>query len=180
MFVRRLHSIEHDQDWSDFITFLDEQRKVAPDRHRKWATLPTRLIEQIESWLPQVNELITTSVPPVFAHADLHEDHIFGVLDDDDFLPTGVIDFGDSIFASPMYELPHCTSQRFTVTSSSSSGSLAQVECRSTSETHSPSLCYFLLTSCRRLKFRPTSVRWTALHPGSMTLSRRLITAFAL
>lgn len=77
------------RDW------LAEYREKCIERHRKWAILPSRLIDQIEDYLVEPlndRQLI---------HGDLTKDHLFV---NGPHL-VGLIDWGDAIATDPYYEL---------------------------------------------------------------------------
>jgi hygromycin-B 7''-O-kinase len=110
--VRALHSLPlEDQDvfpdrWDAFLDFLVEQRHGCIDCHRGWGTLPDRLIDQIEDFLPPQDDLLVDfSRPPHLIHADLTRDHLLGRVEQDRWVSLGLIDFGDAMTGSLWYEL---------------------------------------------------------------------------
>jgi hygromycin-B 7''-O-kinase len=73
---------------------------------RAWGTLPARLIDQIDAYLPPLADLVDPAVPPCLLHCDLNADHVLGDFRAGHWRPTGLIDFGDAQVGDPAYELP--------------------------------------------------------------------------
>jgi len=95
--------------WESWDTFLTGQLRFCTERHRAWGTLPEALIEQIATYLvplplPQSEQFIHLDRPAVL-HCDLTVDHILGEWCEDRWIPTGIIDFGDSRVGDPVYDL---------------------------------------------------------------------------
>jgi hygromycin-B 7''-O-kinase len=94
--VRNIHElpVPREPPWKRDV--LADLRLECVERHRRWRTLPSHLIDQIEHFL------IAPSSIRRFVHADLHMDHIF-------FYYTslvGIIDWGNAVATDPYYELP--------------------------------------------------------------------------
>lgn len=68
-------------------------------RHREWATLPPRLLAQLEDYV------VPPTSPARFLHADLAIDHIF-VEESGPAEILGIIDWGGAEATDPYYELP--------------------------------------------------------------------------
>ena len=92
--------------WEPFLAFLAARRRACVADHRAWGTLPARLIDQIDAYLPPVADLVDTRAPPSLLHADLNGDHVLGGFHDGHWRPTGIIDFGDARVGDLAYELP--------------------------------------------------------------------------
>lgn len=75
---------------------LQEHRAGITERHRRWNTLPTRMIDQIPDYIAGYRPIGRCLV-----HGDITEDHIF--VDDDRLV--GLIDWGDAMITDPFYEL---------------------------------------------------------------------------
>lgn len=109
--VRHIHELEPtntsllERNWNNFDRFLAKQRHTCVAQHRRWGALPTRLIEQIDAYLPPLDELIDHSLPPHVLHCDLNTDHILGTKTMGHWRPSGIIDFGDAMVGDRIYEL---------------------------------------------------------------------------
>ncbi len=86
-------------------TFLKKRRKRCVNDHRQWGTLPDRLVDQINDWLPLVDALIPPGKDAYLIHADLTKDHIFGSLQNGHWVTSGIIDLGDAMLGDIYYEL---------------------------------------------------------------------------
>lgn len=91
--------------WRRFQDFLADRREELIDRPSDKSRLPPHLQVELETWLPQIDELVDTSRVPVLLHGDLHDHHVFGTVERSAFLPTGVIDFTDALTGDPYYEI---------------------------------------------------------------------------
>ncbi len=91
--------------WDYYLTFLSKQKLTATASHRMWHILPNRLVEQIDAYLPSVEELADCDSPPPLIHADLTQDHFIGHLEANQWIMKGLIDFGDAIAGDLFYEL---------------------------------------------------------------------------
>ncbi len=85
--------------------FLADQRAGCVARHREWGTLPERLIDQIEGYLPPLDALVDQNRPPHLIHADLTGDHLLGRVESGRWQTLALIDFGDSRTGGFLYEL---------------------------------------------------------------------------
>jgi hygromycin-B 7''-O-kinase len=109
--VRRLHSADLREavtlrpTWDFYHTMLQTQSVDCMARHRRWRSLPERLIGQIDSFLPPAEELIERHNRPVLLHGDLTADHILVFHGDTEWGVKGVIDYGDALVGDPTYEL---------------------------------------------------------------------------
>lgn len=92
--IRRLHDLPLPNAPALSGDWVEEHRSGCVERHRAWASLPARLIGQIEDFLADPS-------PPCLIHADLTEDHLYV----DETGLVGVIDWGDAIVTDPHYEL---------------------------------------------------------------------------
>ena len=115
--VKQLHSLPIEEmkgilrpTWNHFVDFLKVQRLNVVANYKKWGTLPDHLVGQLEDYLPEIEDLIDRTHKPVLLHCDLNSDHIFGEIVDDQWCPSGIIDFGDARVGDPLYELGalHC------------------------------------------------------------------------
>jgi len=105
----QLHNLRSDH----FKQFLNRQLKNYEFNHKKWNRLPPHLFSQLSDYLPtSSDELLREKDGLVFMHCDLHEDHIFLSLVDNDTRNdkveakvTGVIDFNDCTVGLRLYEL---------------------------------------------------------------------------
>jgi hygromycin-B 7''-O-kinase len=112
--TRRLHAIQVPPDsslspgpgpgWDSFLNFLAERRLGCLERHRSWGSLPPHLLEQVESCLLPVEELLDPG-PPHLIHADLTRDHLLGRFAPGGWQLEALIDFGDAQVGSLSYEL---------------------------------------------------------------------------
>jgi hygromycin-B 7''-O-kinase len=92
--------------WEPFLDFLAARRRACVADQRAWGTLPARLIDQIDAYLPPLADLVDPAVPPCLLHCDLNADHVLGDFRAGHWRPTGLIDFGDAQVGDPAYELP--------------------------------------------------------------------------
>lgn len=93
--VARLHAL-HPTSTLDANDWPHEHRASAAERHKAWGTLPSHLIDQIDSWVDLHMPWDRTLI-----HADLTADHIFV----SDGQLTGIIDWGDAMRTERHYEL---------------------------------------------------------------------------
>ena len=109
--TRRLHALPLEDSalfrptWEFYLDTLRLQARGCQENHRRWGTLPERLVEQIEAFLLPVDTLIEASMPPHFIHADLTRDHLIGRLQGGRWQTLSLIDFGDAMVGSLYYEL---------------------------------------------------------------------------
>lgn len=85
--------------------FLEAQRSGLTERLRAWGSLPGRLIDAVEAFLPPLQDLIDTTRPPHLIHGDLTADHLLGELEDGKWRTAVLIDFGDARSGDLLYEL---------------------------------------------------------------------------
>jgi hygromycin-B 7''-O-kinase len=108
--VRRLHAISTAGSpvfcptTQDYQTLLVNQRAGCADRHRAWGHLPAHLIDQIDRYLPPIETLLEDQTPHLI-HADLTRDHLLGRVTDGAWRTLAIIDFGDAMTGSLLYEL---------------------------------------------------------------------------
>jgi hygromycin-B 7''-O-kinase len=109
--VRELHGAPMrdpralDASGEGFRDLIRRQRACCVDQHREWGSLPERLIEQIDAYLPSADDLLNTSAPFCLIHADITEDHVLGYAHGGHWQLTGIIDYGDAYMGDPAYEL---------------------------------------------------------------------------
>jgi len=109
--VRRLHALPladsavFPSTHTDYIQFLDNQRANCLQNQRAWGTLPARLLDQIEDFIPPLARLVNTRRPPHLIHADLTLDHLLGQVVDGRWTTLALIDFGDAMTGDLLYEL---------------------------------------------------------------------------
>ncbi len=111
IFLQRIHGLPLAQnlhlhaDWGDFLAFLHHQRAHVVEQHTRWGVLPLHLIAELEHYLPPITQLVDQTHPPRLLHCDLNADHVLGEYVEGQWLPSGVIDFGDARVGAPTYEL---------------------------------------------------------------------------
>ena len=96
-----------------FPSFLDERMRECVRDHERWKTLPPRLIAEIQAYLPSPSaELLSERVEAEFGliHADIHSEHARISLyrdegGDQQLKFEGLIDFGDAILGTKLYEM---------------------------------------------------------------------------
>jgi len=109
--MRQLHSVPLDRcrvlrpDWAPFRDWLSNQRATCVANHRRWMSLPDRLIDQLDDYILDVDALIDENEGPLLLHADLNADHLLGRLHNGRWSSTGIIDFGDARVGPLDYEL---------------------------------------------------------------------------
>jgi hygromycin-B 7''-O-kinase len=109
--ARRLHALPLDgspvfpNDHNTYQAFLIKQRAACTAKQREWGTLAPHLLEQIEDFLPPLDELIDRSRHPHLIHADLTRDHLLGRAADGHWSTLALIDFGDAMTGALLYEL---------------------------------------------------------------------------
>jgi hygromycin-B 7''-O-kinase len=109
--VRRIHALPlagsqvFRESYEPYQRFLAQQRIGVVERQRDWGSLPGRLVEQIEGFLPPLADLIDRTRPPHLIHADLTRDHLLGRLENGRWASLAIIDFGDAMTGDLLYEL---------------------------------------------------------------------------
>ena len=99
---RSLHFV---RAWEPFLAFLAQQRAACAQNHRRWGSLPDRLVGQIDGYLPPADELVARDDGPHLVHCDLNEDHVLGEFHERRWRPAGIIDFGDARVGDRLYDL---------------------------------------------------------------------------
>jgi Ser/Thr protein kinase RdoA (MazF antagonist) len=92
--------------WAGYAAFLSRQSEDCRARLAVWASLPDRLLSQVEDYLLPVADLINLSTRPHIIHADLTGDHLLGQVTEGRWITRGLIDFGDARIGNIFYELP--------------------------------------------------------------------------
>lgn len=109
--LRRLHALPLEDtplfpnDHQPTLRFLQDQREGLAARQRAWGSLPRRLIDQIDDFLPPLEELVEWERPPHLIHADLTGDHLLGRWQAGRWASLALIDLGDAMTGSLYYEL---------------------------------------------------------------------------
>lgn len=109
--VRRLHALPlagspvFPNDWAPYRRFLDGQRAVCMQNQRDWGSLPAHLVDQIDAFMPPLENLVDSGRPPHLIHADLTRDHLLGRIENGRWRTMALIDFGDAMTGSLLYEL---------------------------------------------------------------------------
>ena len=95
--------------WDRFTAFLAEQHDRCAEAHYQRRSLPVRLVDQIDDWLPPARDLprllLEPGAPPHLIHADLTGDHLLGEIVDGHWQTRAIIDFGDAMVGSVYYDL---------------------------------------------------------------------------
>jgi hypothetical protein len=110
-FARRLHALPlagstvFPDHLDSYRAFLETQRAACAANHRRWGTLPHRLIDQIEHYLPPLETLVDDDRPAHLIHADLTRDHLLGTVENRRWHTLALIDFGDAMTGDFLYEL---------------------------------------------------------------------------
>ncbi|HEX8680825.1 MAG TPA: aminoglycoside phosphotransferase family protein [Ardenticatenaceae bacterium] len=109
--VRRLHDLpvtempHLSRSRNDFRHFISRQMEHCAANQRRWAAMPEHLIDQIEGYLPPVEQLVGPSSGWSLLHCDLNVDHVLGEFEDGCWVPRGIIDFGDARRGEWLHEL---------------------------------------------------------------------------
>lgn len=109
--TRRLHALPvligafFRPSWHDYQQFLARQRKLCVSNHQMWHSLPDHLLQQLDAFLPEIDELVDITVQPYLIHADLTADHILGECTEAGWHTNALIDFGDAMVGNLLYEL---------------------------------------------------------------------------
>lgn len=94
-----------DEGWAMFRGMLEWHRIGATGFYRKRTSLPDHLIDQIEGWLPSMEELLEDLVTPVLIHGDVHDANVLGIPSDGQFKATGILDLGRAMIGHPLFEI---------------------------------------------------------------------------
>ncbi|CAK9218145.1 unnamed protein product [Sphagnum troendelagicum] len=112
-------------EWQYFVRFLREQRANAMERFLEWESMPCKLLEQLESYLPEdpvvlvgglqiCDGVAEMSQPPVWLHMDIMADNIQMVPFSGDnskacsprmLQASYILDFGNVVQGDPLFEL---------------------------------------------------------------------------
>ncbi|CAK9268959.1 unnamed protein product [Sphagnum jensenii] len=112
-------------EWQYFVGFLREQRANATERFLEWESMPCKLLEQLESYLPEdpvvlvgglqiCDGVAEMSQPPVWLHMDIMADNIQMVPFSGDnskacsprmLQASYILDFGNVVQGDPLFEL---------------------------------------------------------------------------
>jgi hygromycin-B 7''-O-kinase len=109
--VRRIHALPlagspvFPDSQDAYQHFLEQQRVGVVGRQREWGSLPESLVEQIDDFLPPVQELVDRSRAAHLIHADLTRDHLLGRMENERWTSLAIIDFGDAMTGDWLYEL---------------------------------------------------------------------------
>jgi aminoglycoside phosphotransferase (APT) family kinase protein len=109
--IRQLHElpvteIPHlSRSRNDFHHFIARQREHCAGNQRRWRAMPEHLIDQIESYIPPIEQLVGPSSGWSLLHCDLNADHVLGEFEQGRWVPRGIIDFGDLRRGERLHEL---------------------------------------------------------------------------
>lgn len=92
-------------DWGNYRALIESQRQRCAANHYQWGVLPARLIEQVDAFLLPADDLILPGERPHLVHADLTVDHVLGRLQGGRWQTLALIDWGDALSGSLLYEL---------------------------------------------------------------------------
>jgi aminoglycoside phosphotransferase (APT) family kinase protein len=111
-FLRRLHEIpltpgERRAGRRSFRRHVGRLHARAVGATAEHDHLPRRLLEQVQGWMPPVAELLDGEEGLSLIHGDLRLRHVLGEVRGARFDPAGVIDFGHSRIAAPVFGLCH-------------------------------------------------------------------------
>jgi hygromycin-B 7''-O-kinase len=109
--IRQLHATPlipgpyFSPDWAPFIYFLERQRRTCRTRLQDSGCIPDHFLNQINSYLLPIQQLVDPDCSPHLVHADLTRDHLLGYINAGRWRITGLIDFGDARVGNLYYEL---------------------------------------------------------------------------
>jgi hypothetical protein len=90
---------------NEYINFLQGQRDRCMINHCTWNDLPSHLLDELESFVLPVEQLIDFSAPVHLIHADFTADHLLGRLENGRWHTLAIIDWGDARAGNILYEL---------------------------------------------------------------------------
>jgi hygromycin-B 7''-O-kinase len=109
--VRRIHALPlqgspvFPNSHAPYLRFLEQQRAGVVERQRAWGSLPSHLLAGIDEFIPPPEALVDRTRSPHLIHADLTRDHLLGRLENGRWTNLAIIDFGDAMTGSLLYEL---------------------------------------------------------------------------
>ncbi len=109
--IRQLHDLpltempNLSRSRNDFHHFIARQREHCAANQRRWGAMPEHLIDQLDDYLPPVEQLVGPSSGWSQLHCDLNADHVLGEFEAGRWVPRGIIDFGDARRGEWLYEL---------------------------------------------------------------------------
>ncbi len=109
--TRRLHDLPVlpgkilQPSWDSYLNLLRRQREKCAGAQRAWGALPAHMLEQIDSFLLPPEELIEWDVPPHLIHGDITRDNVLGQMTEGRWRTNAIIDWGDALVGSELYEL---------------------------------------------------------------------------
>jgi hypothetical protein len=109
--LRRLHALPltgsavFPPNLDAYCALLAAQRAACTANHYAWGSLPSHLVDQIEGFLPPLDDLVDRTCPAHLIHADLTRDHLLGRIVEGRWQTLGLIDFGDAMTGDLSYEL---------------------------------------------------------------------------
>ena len=99
--------IQRARDW---LTFIETQTATAQERHRSWHSLPGHLIDDLPGFLQSTRPLPRPDWRPALLHCDVTAEHVLLRRHEDrrdkadEWLVSGLIDFGDARIGDPEYD----------------------------------------------------------------------------
>ncbi|OGO26028.1 MAG: hypothetical protein A2136_02440 [Chloroflexi bacterium RBG_16_54_11] len=99
----------------EYVRHLQLQRERCLVNHQTWKDLPSHLLEQLESFILPVEQLVDFTTPLHLIHADLTADHLIGNLDEGGWHSRAIIDWGDAKAGNILQELVPLTLDLFRV-----------------------------------------------------------------
>jgi hygromycin-B 7''-O-kinase len=110
--VRRLHAIalqpaQRDAGWDRFRSLVTKRHAAVTTEMAERGWLGPVLVDEIDAWLPPIDELLKSVKDAVLTHGNLHVGHILGheILNEERFEPTGVIGFSRAGVGHPLWDL---------------------------------------------------------------------------
>ncbi|MEM7028621.1 MAG: aminoglycoside phosphotransferase family protein [Chloroflexota bacterium] len=88
-----------------YYRLVKEQYEKVVAHHQTSGILPTHLVDQLETYLLPLEQLLAPSSMTRLIHADLTADHIMGQFSNEHWQPQHLIDFGDAMVGDFHYEL---------------------------------------------------------------------------
>jgi aminoglycoside phosphotransferase (APT) family kinase protein len=108
-FIARIHRVaitenERHAAWPGVQASVARRYRRATELVASYRTVPTRLLDQVEGWLPPLADLLGTPGDLVVTHGELTDKHVLADTSPG-FAPTGVIDFGLAGIGYPLDDL---------------------------------------------------------------------------